>query len=118
VIESQLQSELLLLAPARIPDLRLWRRNIAVVRIEGRVMRSGIAGQADLYGYWRGGKPIEIELKALHGRVSKEQLRWEAFCKQWWISYLRLRPLKGETTAQTVERWISEIVAVRPSSVS
>jgi hypothetical protein len=79
--ETEYQNELLLLAPQRITDLRLWRRNISLVRVDGRAMRSGIKGQADIYGYWRGGRAIEIELKALRHRVTYEQLAWEVFCK-------------------------------------
>lgn len=116
-VESDLQKELLLLAPKRIADLRLWRRNIMYVKIDDRPMRSGIKGQADIYGYWRGGFAIEIELKALRAKISPEQLNWEGFCKSWGVTYLRLRPDRGETKPQTLDRWILEIEARRPSSL-
>jgi hypothetical protein len=114
VTESEYQNELLLLQVKRIPDLRLWRRNISVVRVGDRVMRSGIAGQADLYGYWRGGQAIEIELKALKSRISPDQLSWAHFCRFWGVTYLLLRPLKTESMAETLDRWVQEIEARRP----
>lgn len=116
-IESDYLKELLLLAPRRIADLRLWRRNITYVQIDDRPMRSGIKGQADLYGYWRGGIAIEIELKSLRAKISPEQLAWEGFCKSWSVTYVRLRPERDETMQGTLDRWILEIEARRPSSL-
>lgn len=106
--ERELQAALLLAAPRRIPTLRLFRRNVATVKIDGRTVRAGIKGQADLYGYFRGGLGIELELKAF-GRLSPEQLQWQAFCKEWGIPHLVLRAREGESVGETVERWCSEI---------
>jgi hypothetical protein len=114
--ETEYQNALLLLVPKRIHDLRLWRRNISFVRVEERSMRSGIKGQADIYGYWRAGFGIEIELKSLRGVTTTEQFAWEAFCRSWNIGYLRLRPLRTETSEQTLNRWVQEIERLRPSS--
>lgn len=112
-IESDLQWALLKVAPTRLPDLRLFRRNIAAGRIDGRYMRFGIAGQCDLYGYWRGGAALELELKQATGTKRQAQERWAAFCHAWGITHLFLRGLPRETEAQTVERWVIEIAASR-----
>jgi hypothetical protein len=117
VLESTLQWELLKLAPQRLPSLRLFRRNVAAGRIDGRFMRFGIAGQADLYGIWRGGSLIELELKQARGQKREAQARWAAFCCEWGVTYLFLRALPAESQQQTVDRWIREIDAVRPASL-
>jgi hypothetical protein len=116
MIETDFQAALLLLLPQRIPDLRVWRRQIMFARVDGRPMKSGIKGQADLYGYWRGGQAIEIELKSLRRITTPEQLAWEAFCKGWGVGYLRLRPLKTESVEETLERWVREIEGLRPTT--
>lgn len=110
----ELQPALLLLAPKRIPDLRLFRRNILKVKINGRAMHAGIRGQADLYGFWRGGRAIELELKSATGTTNKDQKAWAAFCHAWGIQHLVLKAMKQETVVETVERWCSEIVLLQP----
>ena len=107
--ESSLQQLLLAQAPKLLPDLRLFRRNIMRVKIDGRVVQLGIKGQADLYGLARGGLHIELELKALTGRSGLAQRRWEAFCREWGVPYLLLRPEPDESPQTTVERWCLEI---------
>lgn len=74
-----------------------------------RVLRAGIRGQADLYGYIRGGRGIEIELKGAKTSVSPAQLAWERFCREWEVLYLRLRAGSGELPGVTVARWVSEL---------
>lgn len=109
-LESILQADLLLAAPRELPNLRLFRRNILAVRIEGRAMSAGIPGQSDLYGITRGiARHVELELKSLTGRSSPEQKVWAAWCATWGIPHLVLRPLPDESTSQTVTRWCHEI---------
>lgn len=110
----ELQPALLLLAPKRIPDLRLFRRNILKVSIGSRKIRAGIKGQADLYGFWRGGRAIELELKSASGRSSEEQLKWAAFCHAWGVQHLVLKAWKSESVVETAERWCREILALKP----
>lgn len=107
--ESELQWALLAAAPAAIPTLRLFRRNVGTVRIGRRVMRFGVAGQADLWGVWKGGRLVEVELKAAGGRLSPEQRDWAAFCASWGIPHVVLRAEANETVAETVDRWICEL---------
>jgi hypothetical protein len=109
--ESTLQARLLALVPALLPNVRLFRRNVLKVRIEGRAMRAGIKGQCDLYGYERGGRIIELELKSLTGRQTPEQVRWAEFCRAWVVPHLVLKPVHGEEIDETVTRWCLEIAA-------
>lgn len=112
-LEGELKAALLLAAPTTIPDLRLFNRSISVVRVEGRRIKHGIKGRCDLYGYWRGGQGLELELKALGGSVREGQKEWAEFCRQWGITHLTLKPIKGETLKTTVDRWLSEVLASR-----
>ena len=113
--EIDLQAALMLKAPKVMPNLRLFRRGVARVRIRDeksgkhRVIRFGIAGQCDLYGIEKGGKHIEIELKSETGSLSAEQEAWWHFCTTWRVPYLVLAPRRGETVVQTVDRWLREI---------
>ena len=110
----ELQPALLLLAPQRIPDLRLFRRNILKVSIGARKIRAGIKGQADLYGFWRGGVAIELELKSARGHLNEDQRKWARFCEAWGVQYLVLKAEKNESVEGTVERWCREIEVLRP----
>lgn len=83
-------------------------------RIDGRFMSAGLAGQADLYGFFKGGFAIEIELKAARGKARDAQIVWASFCKMWSIPHLPLRGLRGEDPEATVARWIETIKSVRP----
>lgn len=114
-LESELQSALLLAAPAALPRLRLFRRNIGKAKFgeKERVVSFGVKGMADLWGYWRGGRAIELELKTATGVSSKEQKAWAAFCKAWGVTHLVLRARDGETIEQTIRRWESEIASTR-----
>jgi hypothetical protein len=112
--EGQLQDALLLAAPRALPALRLFRRQVHMVRVEGRVMRAGIKGMADLYGVWHGGAHVELELKAAGGRLSPEQEAWRAFCAEWRIPHLVLTAQRGEAVADTVARWLAEIARLTP----
>ena len=60
--ETNLQKQLLLAAPARFPDLRLFRRNVGTARMpSGAIVEFAIGGQADLYGILRGGQTLALE---------------------------------------------------------
>jgi len=117
ILESTLQTALLLAAPRELPDLRLFRRNIGtshVVRKGGgvRAITFGVAGQSDLYALVRGGKHIEIELKSATGRLTTDQAGWAAFCHSWGVQHIVLHAEPDETTEQTIQRWCSELRSV------
>jgi hypothetical protein len=115
-LESELQSKLLLVAPERFPDLRLFRRNVAKARIRGHVVRFAIPGQCDLYGITRGGLHIEVELKNVGEKLKPDQVRWKSWCDEWKIPHTVLTAMKGETEEETINRWcleLGELVAGR-----
>lgn len=108
-LESELQAALLLAAPACLPRVRLFRRNIGKAKKNGYTVQFGITGQCDLYALVRGGRHIEIELKSATGTLEPEQKDWRAWCERWEIPYLLLSGEVGETVKETVERWCGEI---------
>lgn len=109
MIESDYQRLLLLEAPKRLQHVRLFPRRIAAVQIEERFVSFGIKGQADVQAVLRGGKIIEMELKALGGSLTPEQKVWRDFCASWGVPWLLLKPLKFEKPVETVARWCDEI---------
>ena len=105
---------MLLRAPREIPNLRLFVRTIMRVHLTDpdRTYAIGQKGQADLWGLYRGGLHIELELKTAKGTMLKRQLAWEAFCRGWDIPHFKLRARVGESAEETVGRWCGEIRAV------
>lgn len=101
--------------PCALPDVRVFRREIvnATVSKGGRHfhMKAGIKGQADLFAYVRGGRVVELEMKAAKGRMLDEQKAWREFCASWGVPHLVLRAKTGEHPATTIERWIGELRA-------
>lgn len=112
--ESQLQAALLLAAPACLPELRLFRRNVAKAKLHGFVVQFALPGQCDLYGYTRSGRVIEVELKAAGKKIKSgsDQDKWRAWCLSWGVPHVVLTGGKGETVGETVERWIRELRSV------
>lgn len=106
--ESALQSQLLLRAPIELPDLRLFRRNVGVARSirDGAITRFGIKGQPDLYGLWRGGGFVEVELKSKNGRLRPEQAAYAAWCASWGVTHLVL-------VESSIDDWLKQIAATR-----
>jgi hypothetical protein len=109
--ETQAQQEFLLLAPERMPRVRLFRRQVMVAQTDGRWMKAGIKGQCDLYGLLRGGGHIEIELKSYGGTLSKEQIRWQAFCSSWGVPHVVLRGELNEAPEAASVRWCGALNA-------
>lgn len=61
---------------SKLPGGLFWRVNVGVVRsFDGRVMKFGLAGQADIAGVYKG-RHVEVEVKTQQGRLSKRQLWW------------------------------------------
>lgn len=108
-LESQLQAALLLALPARLPDVRFFRRNVGAAKMHGVTVRFAIPGQCDLYGVTRGGRHLEVELKAAGKRLEPDQKTWAAWCTEWRVPHIVLTGRAGETVEETVERWIREL---------
>ena len=108
--ESQLQTKLLLRAPALFPDLRLFRRNVgSAVMKGGYTVGFAIPGQCDLYGYIRGGRTIEVELKNVGERLKPNQRNWAAWCAEWGVPHIVLTAMKDEDDDQVINRWCGEL---------
>lgn len=59
----------------------LYRRNVVVHRIEGRIVRAGTPGQADLYGWHiTTGRHWELEVKAKGNKPTPKQMEWLLEC--------------------------------------
>jgi hypothetical protein len=59
--------------------IRLWRRNIGVMKRGNRIVRFGKKGQADLYGMLprsHGNRHVELEVKTDGERPTPLQLDW------------------------------------------
>jgi hypothetical protein len=115
-LESTLQTALLLAAPRELPDLRLFRRNVGVARLRGgHTVSFAIAGQCDLFGYWKGGIAVEVELKTADApkRLPPDQQVWADWCANWGVPHIVLRAAKAETVETTVQRWCEELRALR-----
>lgn len=89
-------------------DHRLFRRNVGAVKLEDRVFRAGIPGQADVYVLGRGGWHGEIECKRFSG-LSETQVRWRDWCLSWQIPWLLLEVRKAELPLDTIQRWMLEL---------
>jgi hypothetical protein len=94
---------------------RLFIRNVGTIEFEGRVFKSGITGMADVWGWFSPvilrtpfPIPLEIELKNVRTRETKEQRAWAAYCVRRGVPYLKLRAKKKETPRQVVDRWVEE----------
>ncbi len=102
--EKQVQNEILRTFGAR-PDMRLWRANVGVARLGGprrnggRVVRFGLAGQADLTGILPNGLRLEIEVKSSGGRQSPEQRCYQAMILRFGGVYVLAHSVEDVWTA-------------------
>lgn len=119
--EDILREAFLLELPRAFADARFFYRNIINRRVRDLhtnreyQLVSGSAGMADLFGYARGSPvaiPFEIELKSWSGSQTKEQRAWQRTMVMIGVPFLLLKQKKGETTSQTISRWISEVKAL------
>jgi len=56
--------------------VKLWRRNVGVMREGERFIRFSSPGQSDLWGIDRTGRHWEIEVKASGNKPTPKQLAW------------------------------------------
>lgn len=88
--EHQIQNEILRVFGSR-SDMRLWRANTGVARYGDRVVRFGVAGQADLTGILPNGTRLEIEVKDAKGRQSKSQQNYQRMIERFGGVYILAR---------------------------
>ena len=75
------------------PWLRIWRANVGVARINRRVVRFGIPGQADLSGILYDGRRVEIEIKSASGRQTQDQKNFQAIIERFNGVYILARSI-------------------------
>ncbi len=88
--EKQIQNEILRTF-GTLPGLRLWRANVGVARIDNRVVRFGVPGQADLTGILPDGRRLEIEVKSSDGRQTREQIAYQTMIERYHGVYILAR---------------------------
>ena len=98
--EKQIQNEIMHYLSDK--PLRIWRQNTGVARHNGRVVRYGIPGQADLSGILAGGVRLEIEVKTVKGRQSDAQKNWQKMIEKYGGVYILAR------SVDDVERYFME----------
>lgn len=80
--EADLLREILLaVSRIRLPDgspaCVMWRQQVGTFRTpDGRPVKIGIEGQADLGGLIHTGQCIQVEVKSPTGRIRDGQIRW------------------------------------------
>ena len=117
MLENDLKRLFLLEQPKALPDLRLVNRVVGRFEIRDgatgrhRPVHVGIKGLCDLYGWRKGGRAVEVELKSKSGRLRPEQEKWRTWCLAWGIEHYVLWANDGETPMQTVQRWVEEVRA-------
>lgn len=76
------------------PDVRLWRQNTGVGDFNGRKVRFGIPGAADLTGILKDGRRLEIEVKSPTGKQSKEQAAYQRMIERFGGVYVLARSVE------------------------
>lgn len=71
--------------------MAIWRANTGVARFGDRVVRFGVAGQADLTGIISGGVRVEVEVKQSSGRQKENQMSYEGMIKKFNGIYILAR---------------------------
>jgi hypothetical protein len=107
--ETELRRFYVAACTSKFGDVRLFIRNVSVIPIEDRFVRSSISGQADVWGLlYRPPYPmhIEIELKNVHTKDTDEQIKWRAYCDEHGTPFLYMRAQTDHTPAQIIEDWV------------
>lgn len=73
------------------PWLRIWRQNTGGAVLNGRFVRFGLPGQADITGILPGGRRLEIECKTRRGRQSKNQKNFQRMIEKFGGIYILAR---------------------------
>jgi hypothetical protein len=102
--EGDVQRSIMIAICTTWPGAVVYRRNIGVgVAPNGRVIRFGLPGQADVAAIIDG-RAIEIEVKSLRGQQTKEQRNWQAAVERAGGLYILARSV--EDTIQKIGSWL------------
>jgi hypothetical protein len=89
----------ILVAVNQIPNGLFWRVNVGLaITKDGRTMRYGLPGQADIAGVIRG-QHVEIEVKTPGGRQSRQQGHWQRAIERAGGTYLLVRSVEEAVSA-------------------
>lgn len=75
--ETDIVNETLIRLCKTFPNGLWYRRNVGAMRVDNRMIRFGMQGQADIGGILNG-RAVEIELKTATGRQSDSQKNWQS----------------------------------------
>jgi len=79
--ESQILADIMLAIGAD-PRWRVFRQNTGAVKTGDRFIRFNVPGWPDVIVLFRGGGFAFIEVKAANGRLSEEQVTFQALCER------------------------------------
>jgi hypothetical protein len=109
-LEADYGSALMARTSLELRDHRLFKRSTGVIKVEDRVFRAAIKGQADIYVIGRGGWHGEIELKRFT-KLTEAQEHWRSWCHAWGVPWLLLEVQRTETPPETIARWMGILSA-------
>lgn len=86
------------------PRLRLWRQNTGAATLNGRLVRFGTPGAADIQGILRpAGRFLAIECKSATGKQREEQAKWQRMVEEHGGLYVLARSLEDVDAALAKE---------------
>lgn len=103
--ESELLREILLaVSRIRMPNgsaaCVLWRQQVGVFETrDGRTVKVGVEGQADLGGLLANGRAIQVEVKSPTGRLRDQQAKWREMVLRMGGVYVLARRVEDVTDA-------------------
>lgn len=82
----------------QLPGVHVWRQNTGVASMNGRTVRFGLPGAADLTGLVAG-RRLELEIKTGTGRVRPEQRAYGEMIRRFGGVYAVCRSLEDALAA-------------------
>lgn len=87
---------------------------------DGRMVRFGLAGAADLHGYVAGGRGFEIEAKTQTGKLDEQQLAWAERCRKLKVPWLMVHAgseQELDTAAASAANWVADLLERKNEAV-
>jgi len=102
IAEAVIQADIILEVSRIFPDsVTIWRNNTGALMVDGRLVRYGLTGQADISGIIKPlGTRLEIEVKRSGGRQSTSQKLFDKMIKRHGGLYLLC---DGDIDEQVIE---------------
>lgn len=97
----ELLNHILLKISEDFPEsVRAWKNNSGAIKVDGRFVKFGVSGQADITGIIEGGKRLEIEVKVGKDYQKKDQKNYDRMITKFGGVYILARDY------ETVKRYI------------